>query len=323
MGKYASEVVKQAKAWLGKNEGDGSHRAIIDVYNSHKPLARGYKMPYNVAWCATFVSAVSIKLGYTDIMPTECSCGRMVELYQKLGRWVENENRKPNPGDIIFYDWGDSGKGDNKGWPDHVGIVEKVVGNNITVIEGNYDGTDADVVDGVERRTIAVNARYIRGYGVPKYDEEVVKAPVKTYSVSSCVKEGQQWLNEHYGDLIKKHRGALLAVDGKYGSKTRAAALCVWKDVVNHKYGFNLTPSNRNFYSSCKTAAKKAQIRKGATGTLVTIAQLILASEGYYLDDIDGSFGSVTDSAVRAFQKKNCDTVDGLIGAETWSELFN
>ncbi len=171
MGKYASKVIAQAKSWIGKNENDGSFKVIIDTYNSHKPLARGYKMPYNVAWCATFVSAVAVKLGYTDIIPTECGCERMIELFKKIGSWVENENRTPKPGDIIFYDWEDNGKGDNKGWSDHVGIVEKVSGGKITVIEGNYSNA-------VKRRTIAVNARYIRGYGVPKYDAEKANTSV-------------------------------------------------------------------------------------------------------------------------------------------------
>lgn len=173
--KYASKVVEQAKAWLGCKESDGSHKKIIDVYNGHKPLARGYAVQYTDAWCATFVSAVAIKLGYTDIIPTECSCYYMIELFKKLGAWVENENRTPNPGDIIFYDWADNGVGDNKGDPEHVGIVEKVSGGTITVIEGNYS-------DSVKRRTLSVNGRYIRGYAVPKYDKET--SSVKIVSVN-------------------------------------------------------------------------------------------------------------------------------------------
>lgn len=195
MAKYASKVVEQAKAWLGAKEGEGSHKAIIDVYNAHKPLARGYKVTYKDYWCATFVSAVAIKLGYTDIIPTECSCTKMIELFKKLGSWVEDDSRKPNPGDIIFYDWEDDGKGDNKGAPNHVGIVEKVENGFITVIEGNYDGTDADRIDGVERRAIAVNGKFIRGYGVPKYDAEpkpVEKKPDVIYQVYA----GGKWWGE-------------------------------------------------------------------------------------------------------------------------------
>ena len=155
-------VVKQAKAWIGCKEADGSHKKIIDVYNNHKPLARGYKVKYTDSWCAAFVSAVSIKCGYTAIIPTECSCPQMIELFKDLGEWVENDAYKPNAGDIILYDWNDSGSGDNAGTPDHIGIVEKVSGNTITVIEGNKG-------DAVARREIKVNGVTIRGYGVPKY----------------------------------------------------------------------------------------------------------------------------------------------------------
>lgn len=169
MSKYASKVVEQAKAWLGRKESNGSFKEIIDIYNSHKPLARGYKVKYTDEWCATFVSAVSIKLGYTDIMPTECGCPSMIDLYKSLNAWDENDARVPNPGDVIFYDWEDNGKGDNKGRPNHVGIVEKVSGSTITIIEGNYNCS-------VKRRTLKVNAKYIRGYGVPKYDVEAKPA---------------------------------------------------------------------------------------------------------------------------------------------------
>ena len=162
MSKTAASLIAQAKVWIGCKESDGSHKKIIDVYNSHKPLARGYAVKYTDAWCATFVSACAIKTGMTDIIPTECGCGQMVKLFQNLGEWNESDSRTPNPGDIIFYDWDDKGSGDNKGNPDHVGIVEKVSGSAITVIEGNKN-------DAVGRRTIQVNGRYIRGYGVPKY----------------------------------------------------------------------------------------------------------------------------------------------------------
>lgn len=165
MDKYASKIVEQAKAWLGKNESDGSFKEIIDIYNSHKPLARGYAVKYTDEWCATTITALAIKCDAVDIIPKECSCEKMIELFKKIGCWVEDENRTPKAGDIIFYDWQDSGSGDNKGWSDHVGIVEKVSNGKITVIEGNYSNA-------VRRRTLAVNGKYIRGYGVPKYEAE-------------------------------------------------------------------------------------------------------------------------------------------------------
>ena len=165
MAKYAKEVVKQAKAWLGKNEADGSFKVIIDTYNKQKPLPRGYAVKYTDEWCATYVSAIFVKLGYTSIMPTECSCPKMIDLCKSKGIWIEDENRVPNPGDIIFYDWEDNGVGDNKGAANHVGVVVESTKSIITVIEGNYQ-------EAVRERTISVNGKYIRGFAAPKYDKE-------------------------------------------------------------------------------------------------------------------------------------------------------
>lgn len=160
----ASQVIKQALKWEGKSE-NGSFKEIIDLYNTQKPLPRGYKVQYTDEWCATFISAIAVKLKCTDIIPTECSCQKMIEKFKSIGCWVENENRVPNVGDIIFYDWQDNGKGDNQGWADHVGLVIEINDNKITVLEGNYKNK-------VSRRIIDVNAKYIRGYGIPKYEKE-------------------------------------------------------------------------------------------------------------------------------------------------------
>ena len=259
MAKYASKVVAQAQAWLGAKEGEASHKAIVDVYNAHKPLARGYKVTYKDHWCATFVSAVAIKLGYTDIIPTECSCSKMIELLKKLGSWVEDDSRKPNPGDIIFYDWEDDGKGDNTGAPNHVGIVEKVANGVIIVIEGNYDGTDADRIDGVERRDIAVNGKYIRGYGVPKYDAEpkVEKKPDVIYQVYA----GGKWLGEvknasDYAGVfgkeisglrVKLSNGKTVTVRSHISGKAKTDwldAITKWDDTSNGYSGWKGKPTD-------------------------------------------------------------------------------
>lgn len=155
-------IVSEAISHIGVNEGTVLHHKIIDRYNSRKPLPRGYAVKYTDPWCATFISYLAIVMGYTDIIPVECGCPQMITLAKQMGIWVEDDSYVPNPGDIVLYDWQDSGSGDNTGNPDHIGIVEKVVGNTETVIEGNYQ-------DSVKRREIAVNGRYIRGYIVPRY----------------------------------------------------------------------------------------------------------------------------------------------------------
>lgn len=171
-------IVTQAQSWLGCRESDGSHKKIIDVYNSHKPRARGYKLKYTDAWCSGFVSACAIACNATDIIPTEVGCGKHIALFQKMGIWVEQDSYIPAPGDFLFYDWSDSGKGENSSGASHVGIVEKVEGGKLTVIEGNYSNC-------VKRRILKVDGRYIRGYGVPRYDEET---PAPTIQKGDTVK---------------------------------------------------------------------------------------------------------------------------------------
>lgn len=157
-----NKVVTAAQSWLGRKEADGSHREIIDLYNSHSPLARGYKVKYTDPWCAAFASAAAIQAGLTGIIPTECGCEEYIKRFQAMNAWVEEDAYLPAPGDYIFYDWQDDGKGDCTGRADHVGIVTSCDGRTVQVIEGNLNNA-------VGCRTLPVNGRYIRGYGTPDY----------------------------------------------------------------------------------------------------------------------------------------------------------
>lgn len=203
-----NKVVQTARSYLGSKEADGSHRKIIDGYNAHKSLARGYLVKYTDAWCATFVSFVGIVCGLTDIMPTECGCGAMIDLYKKKGRWQENDAYRPQPADVIMYDWDDNGVGDCTGYPEHVGIVEAVDGNTIMVIEGNMS-------DKVGERKLKVNGRYIRGYCLPDYAGKagsVPSASVPSGNPSSgSASSAEQVYTVKEGDTLSK-------IAAKYGT---------------------------------------------------------------------------------------------------------
>jgi hypothetical protein len=185
--------------WVGRSESDGSHRKIIDIYNAEKPLARGYAVKPTDAWCAATVSAAAIAAGVPrSIFPRECGCGKMIEGFQKLGAWVENDAYKPTPGDVIMYDWQDNGVGDNKGAPDHVGIVEGVSGGKIRVVEGNINNA-------VGYRTIAVGAKCIRGYCVPKYADED-KPDEVTSAIQALARAGHIANAEYWIDAVKSNK---------------------------------------------------------------------------------------------------------------------
>ena len=166
VGNYEKElrlvVVETAESWLGAKESDGSHKAIIDIYNAHTPLARGYQVTYEDAWCATFDSAVAIQCGLTDIIPPECGCDPQIKLFQELGCWEEDDAYVPLPGDLIYYHWNCTEPEDCTKSSDHVGIVAGTAGPFIKVIEGNKDND-------VSYRYTMVDAPGIRGYGLPDY----------------------------------------------------------------------------------------------------------------------------------------------------------
>lgn len=154
-------VCAVAKAWLGRKEADGSHREIIDVYNAGR-VPGSYAMTYTDPWCAAFVSAVGMKAGCGDIIIPNVACDPMIGAYEACGGWREEDDFDAQAGDIIFYDWQDDGRGDNRGSSDHVGLVVDNDGRTLTIIEGNCS-------DMVQYRTLPVNGKNIRGFAVPDY----------------------------------------------------------------------------------------------------------------------------------------------------------
>lgn len=159
------KVVDTALSYLGATQGSAKHKHIIDTFNKVKP--DGWAMTYTAYWCATFASAdamLAVGVDYAKkYFPLSANCGTIITKAKALGIWKEDDSYKANPGDWLLYDWQDkSGKKDNVGSPDHVGIVEKVSKGVITVIEGNKDKA-------VKKREVAVNGKYIRGFVLPDY----------------------------------------------------------------------------------------------------------------------------------------------------------
>jgi len=72
-----------------------------------------------------------------------------------------------------------------------------------------------------------------------------------------------------------------------------------------------------------ETTIKVSVLKKKCKGEAVVALQSILTILGYYTGEIDGSFGSKTDSAVKAFQKAKGLEVDGIVGSATWEKLLN
>ena len=174
------QVCQQARSWLGCRETDGSHRPIVDRYNAIRPLPGGHVLGYQEPWCAAFVSAVGAACGLERVLLPHCGCEAMIGLYRAAGRWEEADEAVPAPGDLLFYDWEDEGRGDCRGTADHVGIVLSVTGNLLQVIEGNKS-------DAVGLRSLPLDSRFIRGYAKPDYASlaEAAARPAPTPAASA------------------------------------------------------------------------------------------------------------------------------------------
>lgn len=157
------QVVDTINAWVGATKGSAKHLEILDIYNNHRPLARGYAVKKTDAYCATTVSAAYIKVGIAEYTGTECGVEKYTVVAKNKGIWVENDAHTPKIGDACVYDWDDNGVGDCTGAGDHIGIVTATTTGKFTVTEGNMTGGK------VGKRTMAINGKYIRGFICPDF----------------------------------------------------------------------------------------------------------------------------------------------------------
>lgn len=191
MGKTAEGVLNVMRGWLGFNESNGRFKEIIDLYNSVKPLPRGYAVNYSDEWCDTCVSAAAVKAGCEELIGRECGVEKHIEIFKQKGIWIEDGMITPKPGYVIAYNW-DKSTQPNDGNADHIGYVESVSNSNITVIEGNKG-------EAVARRVIPVGWGYIRGYAAPKYDAATA-TPVPSTSEKSVEEVAKEVLAGKWGN---------------------------------------------------------------------------------------------------------------------------
>ena len=117
------------------------------------------------------------------------------------------------------------------------------------------------------------------------------------------------------------------SIDGVYGSGTIAAVRAFQTRNRLTVDGVAGTDTLKILYSS---SAKEAEdedgevsedLRAGSYGPEVRTLQKRLKELGYYNSSIDGSYGSLTVAAVKAFQRNNGLTVDGVAGGDTLKRL--
>ena len=221
------KIAEICAKYVGKGINSEEHKEIIDKFNKLNP--DGYKMSYTDHHCAATVSAIAARAGCEKIVPLSCNCGTMLNKAKKMGIFIEDDAYVPKAGDMIFYDWQDSGKGDNTGGPDHVGFVVSVKNKVITIFEGNMG---ANRLYGY--RTIKVDARYTRGYAAPKYDDSSSAKPSEKKKTTTAKSTASTKINRKY------------KVVEKAGMNVRSGPSTKYKRVNAVAYGKTFTATKKS-----------------------------------------------------------------------------
>lgn len=118
--------------------------------------------------------------------------------------------------------------------------------------------------------------------------------------------------------------------DGVFGAETQAALVAFQKNNGLTADGNAGSSTLKKLAGSCKAATRTTPtpapsgtvtLREGDEGENVYILQAYLFELGYYTGRIDGRFSAETTEAVKAFQRANGLTADGIAGKGTQSKL--
>lgn len=167
------KYLSQARMYMGAVGGSDQIYSLYDLYNNNLPAnvqkwgTRNTKMLRTYTeYCALFVSAIAIQAGLTSVVPVEIGVTEIINIAKKNGIWQPAGNAYgPQPADLIIFDWTKNGVRD--GYPDHIGLIERVDDKYYYTIEGNM--TAPNSTHTVWRRVIEKKDPQIVGVISPLY----------------------------------------------------------------------------------------------------------------------------------------------------------
>ena len=164
---YLENDSAQLMSLFGSGVGNSS---IVEIarreigYTGGEKYWRAYGFTRHAAWCACFVTWCANEAGLIEEgkVPRYALCLNGVKWFKNKGKWLD-KGIVPETGMIIFYDRRAGNGYGQDGRSDHTGIVEKVEGNYVYTIEGNWG-------DKVDTRKVRLDDKTILGYGYYKKD---------------------------------------------------------------------------------------------------------------------------------------------------------
>lgn len=107
-------------------------------------------------------------------------------------------------------------------------------------------------------------------------------------------------------------------VTGYFGDLTKEAVMCLQKDNGLDVDGI-VGEETQKFLQNLGTSIS---LKSKENTDLITEIQTVLKDKGFYKGAIDGIFGSMTENAIKNFQKNEGLAVDGIVGNKTLEVLY-
>lgn len=142
--------------------------------------------------------------------------------------------------------------------------------------------------------------------------EEYKKLHPSTDIFVESTKTFQQWLISY--------TGTSLSIDGKCGPSTKQVAVCAMQQFLNKEYYAGLAVDGK-FGSKTRKAFRT--IKQGTRGINVYIVQGLLYGHGVDPAGFDGSCGNGCVSAIKHYQETHGLAVDGKCGPDTFASMIS
>ena len=241
----------------------------------------------------------------SDLLPVRtASCSVMGDYALKKKMTVPYSKAKK--GDVVLYDF------NGNGTSDHTGIIYKVSGGKIYVVEGNTStGNNCNGGAVMKRVRVKANVNYIIR---PKYTAKVTADMIVATALAEVgVKESPKNSNNvkyntwYYGHPVhgSAYPWCMVFVQWCFAhvkeTKPKAAA--------------TLTKPTTKYSGTIPTGT----LKKGSKGTKVKQLQQFLNWYGIKCT-CDGNFGDKTKQAVKLFQKTEGINQDGVYGSHSYSK---
>lgn len=136
---------------------------------------------------------------------------------------------------------------------------------------------------------------------------------------------------DHTGIVVRVTDSLIETIEGNSGNQVQRKAYSRDnKTIVGYGHPrYDAEPTKATKPTAKECSVTLPILRKGSTGAAVKTLQRLLRQLQYVNTDgktlliVDGNFGSNTEAAVKRYQQKHLNSVDGIVGIKTWNKLLN